>query len=64
MLNPPASLAVEQVWRSSTVYGMAAIESRLIECTDLRLNTSRLVKREQKAESHLVATHKGKATQL
>jgi hypothetical protein len=49
---------------------MATIKSRLIECADLRLNptmrrgTSRLVEREQKAESHLVATHKGKATQL
>jgi hypothetical protein len=30
----------------------------------MRRGTSRLVEREQKAESHLVATHKGKATQL
>jgi hypothetical protein len=49
---------------------MAAIESRLVECADLclipnmRRGTSRLIEREQKAESHLVATHKGKATQL
>jgi hypothetical protein len=30
----------------------------------MRRGTSRLVEREQKAESHLVATHKGKAREL
>ncbi len=47
---------------------LAAVDSRSLECVGLRSNptmrrgTSRLVEREQKAESHLVTTQKGKAT--
>ena len=43
------------------MFRLAAVESRFIECTDLRSNPTmrrgqscRLVEREQKAESHLV----------
>ena len=49
---------------------LAAVESREIDCADLRSNptmgrsTSCLVEREQKAESHLVTLHKGKAREL
>jgi hypothetical protein len=39
-LNPPASYAVEHVRRSSAVFCMAAVESRNIECADLRSNPS------------------------
>jgi hypothetical protein len=47
---------------------LAAVESRVLECTDLRSNPTmrrgprrRLVEREQKAEHHLVATAMGSA---
>jgi hypothetical protein len=51
------------VRRSSAVKRLAAVESHVLECTDLRSNPTmrrgprrRLVEREQKAESHLVTT--------
>ncbi len=55
---------------SSALIRLAAVESRSLDCADVRSNPtmrrgpSRLVEREQKTESHLVMTHKGKAGQL